>query len=434
MKIDMARNVALQILYKIDKEQAYSNLVLDEMLEKNREKLNKKDCDLISEIVYGTTSMKLTIDEILQKYSKVKINKISAWIRNILRMGIYQIVFLDKVPKSAAVNESVNLCKKYGVKSSGFVNAILRKVEKKDYDGITDIGLRYSMPKWLVEELEKDYDKETVEHICKESNQRPSTIIRVNTLKITQKELEEKFEERNIDYKKLDVENFLIIKKKNISNFDLFKEGYFTVQDVSAGLTGIILDPKPGEIVLDVCSAPGGKTTHLAELMKNKGKIIACDLYKHRLNLVEQNAERLGISIIDVKEMDATKICQEWIGKFDKILLDVPCMGIGVIKRKPDIKWQRKREDLEIISDVQFNILMNCSKYLKPNGELVYSTCSILKKENEYIIEKFLKQSEFEIKKEDNGDNKNKMMYSILPEKEKDGFFICKLIRKQILQ
>jgi len=430
MKIDIARNVALQILYKIDKEQAYSNLVLDEMLEKNKEKLNKKDCDLISEIVYGTTSFRLTIDEILQKYSKIKINKISTWIRNILRMGIYQIVFLNKIPKSAAVNECVNLCKKYGAKSSGFVNAILRKVEKKDYEEIIDVSLKYSMPQWLVEELQKDYDKETVEKICIESNRRPTTTIRVNTLKTTQKELELKLKEKNIDYKELDKENFLTIKNKNIANLDLFKEGYFTVQDISAGLTGLILDPKPGELVLDVCSAPGGKTTHLAELMKNKGEIIACDLHEHRLELVRDNAERLGISIIKVKQLDATQIFPEWIGKFDKILLDVPCMGIGVIKRKPDIKWQRKPEDLATISNIQLNILRTCAKYLKPKGELVYSTCSILKKENENIIEKFLKESEFEIKRINKGDNKEEMIYSIFPDVEKDGFFICKLNKK----
>lgn len=431
MKIDIARNITLQILYKIDKQQAYSNLILDEMLEEKKEKLTIKDRNLISEIVYGTTSFRITIDAIIQKYSKIKLNKISIWILNILRMGIYQIVFLDKIPKSAAVNESVNLSKKYGPKSTGFVNAILRKVEKSDYEEMTQLHLKYAMPEWLIEELEKDYDPKTVEKICQGSNQRPKTTIRVNTLKTTQEQLEQMLEERDVPYEKTTQKNFLHIKAKNIAKLDLFQEGYFTVQDQSAGLTSLILNPKPGEKVLDVCSAPGGKTTHLAELMENQGEIMACDLHEHRLKLVEQNAKRLGINIIKTKQMDGSILNPEWIQTFDKILLDVPCMGIGVIKRKPDIKWQRKREDLEEIAKLQMAILKTCSQYLKPGGELVYSTCSILKKENEDIIENFLKQSNFAIKKKKIGDNKNeKMMYSILPDEEKDGFFICKLIKK----
>ena len=431
MKIDCARNIALQILYKIDKEQAYSNLVFDEMIERNREKLTSKDINLIAEIVYGTTCWKLTIDEILQKYARIKINKISDWICNILRMGIYQIVFLDKIPKSAAVNECVNLSKKYGAKSSGFVNAILRKVEKRDYEEMTQMHLKYSMPQWLIQELEKDYDKKEVEQICMGCNQKPNITIRVNTLKTTQEELEQELITRKISYQKTKTENFLTIKRKEIGKLDLFQQGYVTIQDVSAGLVSLVLDPKPGECVLDVCSAPGGKTTHLAERMKNKGKIIACDLHKHRLKLVEQNARRLGITIIEEKQMDATILHPEWMETFDKILLDVPCMGIGVIKRKPDIKWKKKPEDLEAISSIQLAILKTCAQYLKPTGELVYSTCSILKKENEDIIEKFLKQSNFEIKKEKVGDNNNEnVLYSILPDEQRDGFFICKLKKK----
>lgn len=301
MKIDYAREISLKVLYKIDVENGYSNIVLDEYLNKYREKLNTKDINLISEIVYGTITWKLTTDTILQKYSKIKLKKMSKWVINILRLGAYQILFLDKVPKSAAVNESVNLAKKYAVKSASFVNAILRKIEKQDYeelfnieDTITKISRAYSMPVWLVEELLKEYDIKTVEEICNASNEKPKTTVRVNTLKITENDFLEKLEKENIEYEKTELENFIYIKNiKNIGELELFKNGFFTIQDIGAGKIAIMLNPKPEDIVLDACSAPGGKTTHIAEIMENIGTIIANDVHKHRLNLVEENATRL---------------------------------------------------------------------------------------------------------------------------------------------
>ena len=435
--IDKTREVALKVLYKIDKEQAYSNIELNEQIRQNRKNLNEKDIGLISELVYGVTTWRLTLDEIIKKYSKIKLKKISPWIINILRMGIYQIIFLDKIPKSAAVNESVNLAKRYGhSSSSNFVNAILRKVEKTDYDDffeieddIDRISKTTSMPKWIVEELVKENGIKIAEQICKNSNLKPNITIRVNRLKIAKKELIQKLEQKGIECKEpeneeMNTQDFLILSKvKNIENLQEFKDGFFTVQDLSAGQTAKILDPRPGEMVLDACSAPGGKTTYLAELMENKGKIKAWDIHEHRTKLVEQNANRLGINIIETQVKDATQYDKSLDEKFDKILLDVPCLGIGVIKRKPDIKWQRKPEDIEEITLIQRKILEKCSKYLKKGGTLVYSTCSILKEENEEIVMKFLSENkQFEI----DGEN----MVNILPNKEKDGFFICKIYRK----
>lgn len=432
--IDKTREIALKILYKIDKEEAYSNIELNEQIKQNRKNLTEKDIGLISEIVYGVTTWKLTLDEIIKKYSKIKIKKISPWILNILRMGIYQIIFLDKIPKSAAVNESVNLAKRYGhVSSSNFVNAILRKIEKNDYeeffkikDDIERISKTTSMPKWIVEELMKSNDKKEVEQICKNSNIKPKVTIRVNTLKINKQELIERLKEKNTECKETaeKLDDFLILEKvKNIENVEEFKQGYFTIQDISAGQTAKILNPQPGELVLDACSAPGGKTTYIAELMKNKGKIEAWDIHEHRTKLVEQNAQRLGINIIETKVKDASLYDESLKEKFDKILLDVPCLGIGVIKRKPDIKWQRKPEDIEKITEIQKKILNNCSKYLKNNGTIVYSTCSILKDENEEVVNEFLKEnSEYYIKPEETR--------NILPNQEEDGFFICKIYKK----
>ncbi len=436
--IDKTREVALKVLYKIDKEQAYSNIELNEQIRQNRKNLDEKDIGLISELVYGVTTWRLTLDEIIKKYSKIKLKKISPWIINILRMGIYQIIFLDKIPKSAAVNESVNLAKRYGhSSSSNFVNAILRKVEKTDYDDffeieddIDRISKTTSMPKWIVEELVKGNGIKIAEQICKNSNLKPNITIRVNRLKIAKKELIQKLEQKGIECKEpeneeMNTQDFLILSKvKNIENLQEFKDGFFTIQDLSAGQAAKILDPRPVEMVLDACSAPGGKTTYLAELMENKGKIKAWDIHEHRTKLVEQNANRLGINIIETQVKDATQYDKNLDEKFDKILLDVPCLGIGVIKRKPDIKWQRKPEDIEEITLIQRKILENCSKYLKKGGTLVYSTCSILKEENEEIVIKFLSENkQFEI----DGEN----MVNILPNKEKDGFFICKIYRKK---
>ena len=443
--MDFPRKLALEALYKIDKKESYSNIVLDELLNKNRNVLSNKDINFISELVYGVTTWKLTLDTIIQKYSKIKIKKISPWVINILRMGAYQIVFLDKVPKSAAVNESVNLCKKYGGKSVGFVNAILRKVEKSDYlelfeikNDIEKISKTTSMPEWIVRELNKEFDPEKVNEICENSNLKPKITIRINNLKITKNEFKKSLQSKEIEVEDGIIEDFLYLKNvKNITNLDEYKKGLFTMQDESAGLTALVLNPKEGESILDCCSAPGGKTTYIAELMNNKGNVIAWDLYKHRLDKVQENSKRLGIDIIKTEENDATVLKEEYIEKFDKILIDAPCLGLGVIKRKPDIKWQRKFEDVEEISKIQEKILNTCSKYLKKGGILVYSTCSIIQSENDKIVEKFLKSENFELEEINNINIENlenkitkKGIIKLYPSENMDGFFISKLIKK----
>lgn len=451
--MDKTRKLALEILYKIDKEGAYSNIVLNEMLNKNKNNLNKKDIGLISEIVYGVTTWKLTLDEIIKNHSSVKIKKISPWILNILRMSIYQIVFLDKIPKSAAVNEGVNLAKRYGNKGSiGFTNAVLRKIDKKDYEDLFEIkdkkemiSKTTSMPIWIIEEFIKEgLTYEQIKEICRNSNKRPNISIRVNKLKTTKESLIEKLKAKNIDVtEKSELDDFIILNKaKDIENMEEFKQGLFTVQDEAAGLTALILNPKENEEVLDACSSPGGKTTYMAEIMKNKGKIEALDIHEHRTKLVEEAANRLGINIIKVHLQDATKFNKEYEEKFDKILLDVPCLGIGVLKRKPDIKWQRKVEDIKKITKIQTEILNTCSSYLKKGGELVYSTCSIFKSENQDIINKFVEENEnFKIQEiilpkhaEDikNYFEKfiiNRKFLQVYQNQKTDGFFICKLLR-----
>ena len=430
MRIDFARNIALKSLYEINTKQAYSNIVLDKYINENREKLSKLDINFISELVYGVVTWKLTLEYIIQKYSKIKLKKISDWVKNILYLGSYQILFLDKVPKSAAVNESVNLCKKYNFKSVGLVNAILRKIEKSDYEeintitnSITRISLKYSMPEWIVKKFCDEYGNEEAANICQNLNLRPNISVRLNRLK-------DKIElgEKGI------LEDFRVITgTKNITKTKEYIEGNITIQDEAAGLSSFILAPKEGEMVLDACSAPGGKTTYLAELMCNQGNIVAWDIYEERLKQVKQNAKRLGINIIQTEVHDATKLKEDYVERFDKILLDVPCLGLGVIRRKPDIKWNRQENNIKEISDIQFNILKTCSKYLKKNGTLVYSTCSMLKEENDAIIEKFIKDENFEIvdidkqiPKEFSKITTNNMV-QFLPSQKHDGFFITML-------
>ena len=445
--VDKVREVALKVLYNIEVNKAYSNITLDEEINKNIKILDNRDIGFISELTYGVITWKLTIDEIIKKYSNLRLKKISPWILNILRMGIYQIVFLNKVPKSAAVNESVNLAKRYGHKgSSNFVNAILRKVSKNDYEemfnienNVERISKTNSMPVWIVETLLKENTLEKVEEICKNSNLKPELSIRVNNLKTSKEELKKKLEEKDIKVENGVLEDFLILKNaKNIENIEEFKNGFFTVQDEAAGLTAKILNPQINDTVLDACSSPGGKTTYLAEIMKDKGEVIAFDIHPHRVKLVEQVSKRLNLKSIKTDVKDSSIYDEKYKEKFDKILLDVPCLGLGVLKRKPDIKWQRKKEDIKEIPKIQKQILDTCSKYLKKGGALVYSTCSILKEENEDVVNEFLEKNEnFEMEKIELEENnyfkkfcKNNKFLQVYQSEKSDGFFICKMIKK----
>lgn len=392
-----SRELAINVLYKVEFGEGYSNVELDKEL--NKSELNALDKALASEIVYGVLTWKITLDEIIKMYSSIRLKKISPWILNILRTGIYQIVFLDKIPESAAVNESVNLAKKYGHEvSSKFVNAILRKISKDEMDKLLEylatkplteeelISIVTSHPVWLVEELLKQYDKKFVTELLNANNITPEITIRANTLKTSRDELFKLLSLKNIDCKKGKLKDSIKVRK-----LTEFGNTLFSVQDEAAQLACLKLDPKPGDEVLDACSAPGGKTTYLAELMNNTGNIDAWDLHPHRVRLVEAAAKKLDINIINATVKDATTYSAGLMKRYDKILLDVPCSGLGVIRKKPDIKWTRKPEDIAELQKIQMEILEKCSDYLKPGGRMVYSTCTVLKQENEEQVEKFLR-------------------------------------------
>lgn len=423
-----ARELAINVLYKVEFGEGYSNVTLDKEL--NKSDLEPVDKAFASELVYGVLTWKITLDEIIKMYSSIKIKKISPWILNILRTGIYQIVFLDKVPESAAVNESVKLAKQYGHEaSSKFVNAILRKIEKNEMEKLLAyiatkpiledeiISIVTSHPLWMVDELLKEYDKKFVTELLNANNITPEITLRSNRLKTTRDELYKLLLLKKIDCKKGNLEDSIKVRKMSD-----FKGKLFTVQDEAAQLVCLKLAPEAGEVVLDACSAPGGKTTYLAEIMENKGKIEAWDIHPHRVRLVEEAAKKLDIDIIHATVHDATIVMPNYKEKFDKILLDVPCSGLGVIRKKPDIKWTRQPEDFEELMSVQEKILDTCSEYLKSGGRMVYSTCTVLKRENEEQIERFLlTHSDFMLVEQ------TKLFPNV---NETDGFYIAVLEKK----
>lgn len=434
------REICLEILYRINKENAYSNIVLDKKIKKY--KLESRDKKFITQIVYGVITYKITLDYIISKHSKIKLNKISEYVLNILRMGIYQTIFMDKIPKHAIVNESVNLAKKYSNKgASGFVNAMLKNIYKDEISNlkfdneIEQISITTSHPIWLVEKLLTEYSIEDTKKICEYNNIQAPICIRINKIKIEEKELINKLKDLGIKCEKTRIQSSYIVDGLNdISNNDLFKNGYFTIQDSAATLVVNVLEPKENENILDMCCSPGGKTTHIAELMNNTGNIIACDIYSNRLKFVDDNAKRLGITNIKTIQNDGTLLNNNFIDKFDRVLVDAPCSGIGVIRRKVDIKYQRKEEDFNELSNIQISILNNASRYVKKDGIIVYSTCTILEEENEKVIEKFLEENtNFElIDISDNIENNqsNDGYIKTLPHKNNvDGFFIAKLKR-----
>ena len=420
-----ARELALNVLYKIEVGEAYSNTTLDKEL--NNSDLPKVEKALASELVYGVLTWKITLDEIIQRYSLIKLKKISDWILNILRMGIYQIAFLDKIPESAAVNESVNLAKRYGHEASArFVNAVLRKISKDEVDKLIDylktkaktdyeiISILTSHPVWMVQKLLEDYDKKFVTELLNSNNIVPDITLRTNTLKTTRDELKKLLDLKHIDCKLGNLPDSIIAKKLNSFDGQLY-----VVQDEAAQLACLKLEPKENEYILDACAAPGGKTTYIAQLMKNTGRVDAWDIHEHRVKLIKETATKLGLTNITTRVADASEYHTQLYEKYDRVILDVPCSGLGVIRKKPDIKWTRKIEDLESLLNTQKLILECCSAYVKTGGVVIYSTCTILKDENEKQVERVLsKHKEFKLLEE----------IKLFPNVDgTDGFYIAKM-------
>lgn len=394
-----AREMVLKGLYRIEKEDAYTNQVLKDVL--SDDGITPVDRGFVTELLTGVVRHRLRLDYVIQRFSKIKLKKLSPWVHQILRMGIYQILFLERVPDSAACNESVKLANRYANGGArGFVNGLLRTVvrEKENIplpkENPDRFSVAYSCPLWLTEKLINQYGEETTEKILIASQEKHPVTLRVNRLVTTPEELQKRLKDEGMNTS-LDEENsnrLVMEGALDVYRSTSYKEGFYTVQNSSSMTAVEVLDPKKGEVVLDLCSAPGGKTTYMAERMENQGEIHAFDLHPHKIELIKKSAERLGISIVRAVAQDATVPMEWWVGKVDRVLADVPCSGIGVIHKKPDIKWHRTEEDVRELCGIQQMILQNAAAYLKPGGVLVYSTCTILKEENEEQIREFLKK------------------------------------------
>jgi 16S rRNA (cytosine967-C5)-methyltransferase len=392
MGMDRARQTALNILMKVLEKGGYSHLVLDEALKDSR--LKPLDRTFATELVYGTIRHLKTLDHYIAAFSKLPLKKISKPVLNILRMGVYQILFM-RVPASAAVNESVELGKRYGHKASaGFVNALLRKVANEHtHVAPQKLQDQYSFPSWMIQMWQEQLGEDFTRALMEGLNQKPKTTIRVNTLKTDILSVKDVFTKNGIAWEEgRFVKEALIIKESGIETLEGFREGLFTVQDESSMMAGQLLDPKPMDTVLDICAAPGGKSAYMASLMGNKGSLLSADLHPHRVELLKKNLERLGVCMAKTQVMDAMVYQPTLCDQFDKVLVDVPCSGLGVIRKKPEIKWEKSKEDVVALSELQYRILKTVSNYVKVGGSLVYSTCTINRDENEHVVDLFLKE------------------------------------------
>lgn len=427
------RRKVVELLDRMDGN-AYSNLVLDAGINE----FSQRDKAFASRLFYGVIERKLTLEYIISKYSSRPLEKLDGSVANILKTGIYQLLYMDSVPDSAAVNESVALAAKCGKKSAaGFINAVLRnfirdgKRFELPKDNIDRISVEYSCCKELVQLLCNDYSAEKAESFLKNSLTPHKLYLRVNPLKTTAEKLSDDLGKLGIRAEICEtVPNCIAVGNiGSMEELDLFRNGMFHVQDLSSQMCCAALAPKAGETVIDLCAAPGGKSFTFAEDMENKGKIISADLREKRVGLIRKGAERLGITVIEAVRNDA-KVFNESFPKADKVLCDVPCSGYGVIRSKPEIKYGGTERTKEL-PEVQYKILSAAASYLKNGGELVYSTCTLSKAENDDIVDRFLDEhNDFEAVKAFPQQDGEKL--TIFPEMfDCEGFFIAK-IRKVI--
>ena len=435
-----SREVALNIINRVLIEGAYSNLVLSNEL--NESDLNEKDRALVTELVYGTIRRKKTLDMIISNYIK-DISLMDERVLNILRMAIYQMHFLDKVPEFAACNEAVELAKQISVQDSKLVNGILRSYTKNPddmdvKDKIDRLVYQYSYEPWFIRMIYKQYGEENGRKILSGLNATPKVTVRVNASKGEYDEVFERLEEMEYDVEEgyACPEAIIIKGGSSIENNELFKEGLITVQDESAMLVSPLLDLNPGDVALDLCAAPGGKTTHIAELLENEGKVYSFDLHENKLSLINENLERLGLNNVEVEAMDATKLNSKYVASADKVLIDVPCSGLGIIRKKPEIKWNKSRKALKDLVPTQRAIMENAWVYLKNGGTMIYSTCTLNTEENQDNVEWFLnKYKDAKVEKiflgnMDNFIYNNDGSLTILPNEYMDGFYIAKISKK----
>lgn len=441
------REAAYRVLLNVEKG-AYANISLDEFFQSH--KLSNQDKAFTTEIVYGTIKYQKRLEWMVGKMVK-KGGKLKIGPRLLLHMSFYQLLFLDRVPSSAVTNEAVKLAKRlFHPGIAGLINGVLRNYLRNPQlinwpdvkkDPIAFLQVYYSHPRWIIERWLKRYGMDNTIKICEFNNKPADLWIRTNTLRITCEELQVKLLEEGCAVERsLKVKEGLKLKSPvPLYQLKAFQEGLFIVQDESSMLVGHVVHPSPGQKVLDACAAPGGKTTHLAQLMNDQGSIIACDIHKHRLGLIKENAQRLGIKCIATRLQDATQL-SESKEKYELMLIDAPCSGLGVLRRRPDSRWRKELKDITELAALQKRILHSALSLLKPGGRLIYSTCTIEPEENYQVINSIKKEcidvESFDLQPfwpyatqgEDAVSDLKQGMKQILPFKdEMEGFFIAGL-------
>lgn len=423
--MENARALAANALVRVERDGSYSNLVLGELLKATR--LSDEDKAFATALFYGVLDRRITVDYILKRHIKTPLKKVAPFTLNCMRCAVYQIMFMDKVPNSAAVNEAVKLIKaSRESRCAGFANAVLRNTLRSGTDlpqgnGVTELSVRYSCPEDIVRELGTDYGLDTAEGILSAFLEPPPVTLRVNTVKTSTELLAERLLSEGAATVRADTPDALQFKKgTELSTLPSFAEGLFHIQDEASQRAIAVLNPQSGERMLDMCAAPGGKSFTAAELMCNKGEIVACDIHTARVGLIKSGAERLGLDIVKAETADAAVYNPE-IGKFDCILCDVPCSGLGVLRRKPEIKYNRRELNGEL-EKIQFSILENAVKYLKPGGRILYSTCTLRASENEKLVNSFVMRY-----------NMFKKVYehTFMPHIDKTDGFYCALLQSR---
>ena len=425
--MDINRKTAFDVLMDVEKNGAYSNLSLNSFIEKNR----PDSPAFVRELAYGVLRNKLLLDWFLGQLIPSGLKKIKKQDMTLLRMGVYQLSYMKSVPEYAAVSETVNMAKKLARGRERFINGVLRGyIRNRQQLALPDrevnleeyLSIVYSVERWIVRLWKDAYGAEKTEALLRASNETPELAVRVNLRKTDRKSLKEKLEALGFEAAESEVsDRALLVKGSGLLDTELHREGMFSVQDEASILASDALDAKPGDCIADVCAAPGGKTFATAELMAGKGVIYAMDKYEHKLKLMEAQAKRAGIDNIRLLQHDSTVPVEELKGQMDKVLADVPCSGLGVMRRKPEIKYKGRQELNELI-ERQRQILLAAASYVKAGGTLVYSTCTINPAENEKQIAEFLRE---------NREFKELEQKQLLPDGGTDGFFICRMRKEQ---
>lgn len=440
------REIAAEAIMEIMTADAYNTLILRRLLRQNGA-MSGRDRAFVTELVNGTLRNLIYIDHVLNTFSKIRTEKMKPWLLAVLRTAVYQMYFMD-VPDAAACNEAVQLAAARGYASlRGFVNGVLRTAAKQKQEiplpktgTVEYLSVAYSHPLWLVRMWIAYYGYEETEKICAYDNQSPDVTVRVNTLKTNPQDLRKNLEQAGVAVRdgKICRDALHLTKTADLSRLEAFRMGLFHVQDESSQLAVRVLAPKKGESILDMCAAPGGKSFTIAEYMENSGSLLSCDIYEHKIDLMTEGAARLGVSVMQCRLKDAA-VREEMPAQFDRVLADVPCSGLGLLRKKPDIRLKKDGNEIDRLLPLQRKILANAARYVKRGGVLVYSTCTLCRKENEKNLEWFLEHhpdfaaediSEY-LPKEWDAETAKKGYLTLLPHQtETDGFFISKMRRR----